>query len=200
MVCDARVDREVADRVLRDLEGVARVDRARELREGQPGVRAAADRDPLRSVVVADADLVVRVSGDPLTVVDRLWRRHRVELPRRAAVGRRRDVDVRERQARDVDVVEAGCILVRCNREIGVAAAGRKTGVVRLRHRRPGRRASCSGARRRWSGTRPCRCQRPFSELPKKRPAPSARIAGSAAMFEQAELPGQVVPVVSPSE
>jgi hypothetical protein len=39
-----------------------------------------------------------------------------------------------------------------------------------------------------------------FSELPKKRPAPSARIAGSAAMFEHAALPGQVVPVVSPSE
>ena len=37
----------------------------------------------------------------------------------------------------------------------------------------------------------------PFSELPKNRPAPSARIAGSDATFEQAELPGHVVPVVS---
>ena len=43
-------------------------------------------------------------------------------------------------------------------------------------------------------------CKRLFSELPKKRPAPSALIAGSAATFEQAEFPGQVVPVASPSE
>src|SRR5262249_52636450 len=36
-----------------------------------------------------------------------------------------------------------------------------------------------------------------FSDEPKKFPAPSARIAGSAAMFAQLELPGQVTPDVS---
>src|SRR5207248_9946187 len=43
----ARVDREVPDRVLTDLEGVIRVDRARELEERRPRVLRAADGDSL---------------------------------------------------------------------------------------------------------------------------------------------------------
>ena len=135
LVDDVRpwIDREVADRVLRDLERVGRVDRRRELAEEEAGVGAATDGDPLRGVVVADAHLVVGVGGDPFAIVGRLRRGHRLERPGGATVGRGGDVDVREREAGSIHVVEAGRVLVRRDREVGVPAAGSEAGVVRLR-------------------------------------------------------------------
>src|SRR5690348_16786466 len=81
------VDRQVSDLVLGDLEGMVGVERAGELGESHTGVGAAADGDALRCVVVADADLVVGVGGDPLAVIDGLRCRHRVQRPGRAPVG-----------------------------------------------------------------------------------------------------------------
>ena len=129
-----RVDREIADLVLADLEGVDRVDRARELGEGPRGVRRAVDVDVLLDVVVRDADLLRSVGRDPLPVVGAADdRADRVEPPGLPAVRGGGDVDVGECQARDVDVVASGRVLLRRHGEVGVAAAGREFRVVRLR-------------------------------------------------------------------
>ena len=86
-VVRSRVDREVADRVLPDLEGVGRVGRARELGEGPRSVGRAVDVDVLREVVIGDADLLRSVGRDPLAVVGAAdVCADRVELPGLAAV------------------------------------------------------------------------------------------------------------------
>ncbi len=100
-----RVDRQVADGVLARLECVQRVDRRAELEPRAAGIGRTTDRDALRGVVVAQADLRCPVRGHPLAVVDGLGRRQGMERPGRAAVRARGDVDVGEGQARDVDVV-----------------------------------------------------------------------------------------------
>ena len=101
-----RVDREVPDLVVPGLVDVTGVDRARELRERLARVGRAVDVDVLRSVVVREAHLRRAVRGDPLAVVRAGdIRACRVECPRLPVVGGRRHGDVREGQARDVDVV-----------------------------------------------------------------------------------------------
>ena len=152
----ARVDRQISNLVVRDEVAVRCVDRARVAPEARAGVEAAVDVD-IRGgdVVVRRAHLGATVGREPLPVVEGDLRAGGIQPPVAPPVGARAHVDVREAQARDVDVVEAARVLHRGHSQVGVAAAGservpRTRAFVRRRER-----AKVASAVARDPGVRP---------------------------------------------
>ena len=118
------INGEIAAAVVLQQPDVRRIDRIAELREREAGVIAAVHVDVEGGdVVIRDADLAGPVRCDPFAIVAGDRRTGRIQRPGVAAVGARADIDVRQAEAGDVDVVPAAAVLPRSGCQVGVAPA-----------------------------------------------------------------------------
>src|SRR5439155_17059845 len=105
-------------------EWVGDVDRRPKLREVGPGVEAAVDVDVEGDyVVVRDAYLGRLVGGDPLAVMAGDRGARDVLAPRHPAILAGADRDIRQAEARDVEVVKPVGVRLRRGAQVRIAAA-----------------------------------------------------------------------------
>ena len=120
------VDRQVANLVLVDQEGMCHVDRRAHLCEAGAGVEAAVHVDvERRDVVIGDAHLGRLVGGDPFAVIERNRGAGDVLGPGLPAILARAHRDIRQAQGRDVHVVDTVRVRLRRRAQVRVAAPRR---------------------------------------------------------------------------